>query len=302
MSASDATTIVSGTVALSCPLLFAGCGEYVAERAGTLNISVEGMMLAGAYGGAAGSSLGGAVAGLVLGIACGLSVAVVQANFSHRLAANTFVVGLVLNALALGTTDYLSNSFQISPERIGDTAVPLLRDIPVIGKPVFDAPWPTYLLFGLIPLTWYLVERRRWGLEVRAVGENPGAADATGIDVNRRRRQAVYWCGCLSGLGGAYLALAVVGTFNQDMTDGIGYVVIAAVIFGGWRLGLTMFGCLLFGGARAMSLVLPVIGVQANPQLLIASPYLIALVALSFLSARHRAPAALAVPFERGVV
>jgi simple sugar transport system permease protein len=301
---SDATIIVAGLLSSTPPLLFAGCGEYVAERAGTLNISVEAMMLAGAYTAVVGDDVTGSSAlGLVLGMLAGLAVALVHANFSHRLAANTFVVGLTLDALVLGLTDYFSSSFpQIAATRMDPTAVPVLHAIPVLGSTLFDSPWPVYLLFAVVPATWWLVERSHVGLELRSCGESPEAADATGTRVNLRRRQALGLCGVLSGLGGAYLALAVVGAFNQDMTDGIGYVVIAAVIFGGWTLRGTVLGCVVFGGASALQLALPALGISVNGDAMIALPYVAALVAMVFLAKRHRAPRALARPFVRGVL
>ena len=173
MIVDDTTTILSSAMRLSVPLMFAACGEYVAERAGTLNISVEAMMLGGAFGGAAtASAAGNPAVGLLGGAAVGLAIGIIHANFSHRLAANTFVVGLTLNALVLGLTSYLVNTFSLKNELMGQLAIPGLSRIPVIGQPLFDQPWPCYLLYALVPLIWHLVQRTRWGLELRAVGEH----------------------------------------------------------------------------------------------------------------------------------
>ncbi len=295
-------TILSSAVRLTGPLAFAGCGEQVAERSGTLNISIEAMMLAGAFFGVLGSSAFGSVlAGLLLGTIAGLVVAVIHANFSHRLTANTFVVGLTLNVLLLGVTSFLLETIDIEPKQAGIVEIPLLKEIPLIGEPLFINRWPIYLLVALIPLSWWLVQRTRWGLEVRASGEDPQAADVTGIDVNKRRRQSLYYCGMLSGLGGAYLSVAEVGLFNQNMTAGRGFLVNAAVIFGGWTLTGTLAGCFLFGAADAMRLALPALGHQLTPQLLIVAPYVLAILAMLFFASRSRKPAALAVPFERGI-
>ncbi len=302
MSVGDASIVISGIIAESAPIMFAASGEYMAERAGTLNISITAMMLAGAYSGIAfATAAGNLIVGLVAGVVAGLLVAALHANFSHRLAANTFVVGLTLDALVLGVTDYFGTVFKPGSAKFTPVSVPLLSKIPALGSSLFDQPWPLYLLFVIIPAVWWLVERTTWGLEVRACGENPGAADATGIRVNVRRRQAVYLCGVLSGLGGAFLSLCIVGTFNFNMTAGVGFVVIAAVIFGGWTLRGAVLGALLFGAASAMGLVLPVLGASVNPQLLLALPYLAALLAMMFLAKSHRAPRALAQPFTRGV-
>lgn len=298
----DASIVISGIIAESAPLMFAASGEYMAERAGTLNISITAMMLAGAYSGVAVATVTtNLILGLLAGIGAGVVVAAVHANFSHRLAANTFVVGLTLDALVLGLTDYFSTVFKPGAAKFTPVSVPLLSKVPALGTSLFQQPWPFYLLFLIVPVSWWLIERTRWGLEVRACGENPGAADATGIRVNVRRRQSLYLCGVLSGLGGAFLSLAIVGTFNFDMTAGIGFVVIAAVIFGGWTLRGAMLGSLVFGAALAMGLVLPTLGASVNPQLLLALPYLAALLAMVFLAKSHRAPRALAQPFTRGV-
>jgi simple sugar transport system permease protein len=297
----DIETILSSGVRLSAPLAFAACGEYLAERAGTLNISVEAMMLGGAFASiAVASATGSATVGLLAGLLVGLIVAFVHANLSHRIEINTFVVGLALNALVLGLTSFLIATSTFTSHQVGQLSIPGLRDIPVIGPPLFTERWPVYLLIGIIPFTWWLVERSRWGLELRAVGENPQAADVTGIHVNKRRRQALLWCGLLSGLGGAYLAVGEVGSFNQNMTAGRGYIVIAAVIFGAWRLGRTMLGCVLFGLADAMRLALPALGVTLNDEFLIAVPYLLALLAMLVFATQHREPRSLGQPFERG--
>ncbi|MDG9713639.1 ABC transporter permease [Streptomyces sp. DH10] len=302
MSVLDSTTtILASGVRLTVPLAFAACGEYLAERAGAMNISVEAMMLSAAFTSvAAASATGNATVGLMAGVVTGLVVGFVHGNLSHRARINTFVVGLVLNALVLGLTSYLITTEQFASHQVGVLSIPLLEDIPLIGKPLFSERWPAYLLILLIPLTWWLVERSRWGLELRAVGENPQAADVTGIKVNVRRRQALLWCGALAGLGGAYLAVGEVGSFNQNMTAGRGYIVIAAVIFGAWRLGRTMLGCLVFGLSDAMRLALPALGVTLNAQLLVAAPYLLALLAMLLFTTQHREPAALGRPFERG--
>ncbi|MET8824540.1 ABC transporter permease [Streptomyces sp. NPDC004610] len=302
MSVLDSTeTILASGIRLTVPLAFAACGEYLAERAGAMNISVEAMMLGAAFTSVAtASATGSATIGLVAGLVTGLFLGFVHGNLSHRAYINTFVVGLALNALVLGLTSYLITTQQFASHQVSVLSIPVLRDIPLIGEALFAGRWPVYLLILLVPLTWWLVERSRWGLELRAVGENPQAADVTGIKVNRRRRQALLWCGALAGLGGAYLAVGEVGSFNQNMTAGRGYIVIAAVIFGAWRLGRTLLGCLVFGLSDAMRLALPALGVTLNAQLLVAAPYLLALLAMVLFTAKQREPAALGRPFARG--
>jgi len=298
----DLTIILSSAVRLTAPLAFAGAGEYVAERGGSLIISIEAMMISGAFFGILGSSVfGNPVAGLLLGVVAGFVVALVHANLSYRLDANTFVVGLALNVLALGLTSFLLETIDMTPHPAGQIRIPLLEDLPLFGDPLFVNRWTVYLLLLVVPASWYIVQRTRWGLELRACGEDPQAADVTGIDVNKRRRQGVMWLGMMAGLGGAALSVGQVGLFNQNMTAGRGFIVNAAVIFGGWRLMGTMAGCFLFGAADALRLALPAIGYTLPPQVLIAAPYVAALLALMFFANRNTKPAALARPFVRGI-
>jgi general nucleoside transport system permease protein len=295
-------TMYESAFRLGVLLAFAAVGEFVAERAGTLNISVEGMILAGAFSGTMGAHITGSTAfGLVAGCLGGLLIALVQGNMSHRLTANQFVVGLALNVLLVGLTAFLNA--ELKPEVTRSTAVelPLLSDIPLVGMAFFGQSWPAYLIYPLIPFTWWLLYRTRWGLEVRACGENPQSADVSGIHVNARRRQAVAYAGLTSGLGGAFLVLAQVGTFQADGVAGRGFIAIAAVIFGGWTLKGTLAGAAVFGIADAMRLALPALGYALNPQLLASTPYVMALVTMLFFAHRTRQPTALAQPFVRGL-
>jgi simple sugar transport system permease protein len=294
--------ILASSLRLATPLMFAGLGEYMAEKAGMINISVEGMMLAGAFSAIMGMTVTGSpVLGLVFGILAGVLIAFVHATFSYRLTVNTYVVGLTLNLLVLGLTNFLLDAVDLGEDQLPKFAIPVLSDLPLVGQALFNQRWPAYLLWILIPAVWFTMYRTRWGLDMRAIGENPAAVDATGIDVLKRQRQGLLLAGAFSGLGGAYLSVAEVGLFNQNMTAARGYVVIAAVIFGGWTIKGTIAGCLLFGAADAMRLALPALGVQLNAQLLIASPYILALAAMVVFARRSRAPAAYGQPFVRGL-
>ena len=295
-------TIYGSAVRLGGFLAFAALGELVAEKAGTINISVEGSLLAGAFGGAVAAGAGGSTwAGLAVGLMAGMLVAMVQANMSHRLAADQFVVGITVNILVLGLVGFLSANIDPVTSRASALEVPLLSGIPLVGPALFGQTWPTYLLYPLVPLTWWLLYRTRWGLEIRSVGENPQAADVSGIDVNKRRRQAIYYGGMLAGLGGAFLVLGQVGSFDTGAVGGRGFIAIAAVYFGGWRLRGTLLGALLFGLADAFRLAVPVLGYQINAQLLAVLPYVLTLCVMYFITKRFRQPAALARPFVRGL-
>jgi ABC-type uncharacterized transport system permease subunit len=298
--ASDST--YASTMRFSTLLAFAAIGEWIAERAGTMNISVEGMILTGAFTAALGSHLTDNMAlALLLGILGGLVVSIVQANMAHRFGTNQFVVGLTLNVLAIGLTAFLDAQIDPVVRSTGTLDIPLLGDIPLIGRALFEQTWIQYLLYPLIPLAWWLVYRTRWGLEVRCVGENPQAGDVSGIDVNKRRRQTVYICGLFCGLAGAYLTLGQTGNFGANGVEGRGFLALAAVIFGGWALKGAIGGALLFGAFQAAGSVFQALGYKANPQLLLSMPYIMALATMTVLAARSRKPAALARPFVRGL-
>jgi simple sugar transport system permease protein len=291
---SDVSLIAESAARLASLLLFVALGELLAERAGTLNISIEGMMLAGAFSGAyVASETGSPVVGILAGLSAGWLVSLIQAEFSHRLTANQFVVGIAINILVLGVTSFVNASIKLTSVKVSVVTIPVLVHLPGIGKALFEQPWPFFLIYPLMPFTWWLLHRTRWGLELRACGENPGSAAATGIDVRRRRRQVIQVCGLYSGLGGAFLSVALLGTFTSDMTAGRGFVAIAAVIIGSWTVGGTIIGALIFGSADALRLALPAIGVQLEPQLLIAAPYLIALVTILVFARGRRQPRAL---------
>lgn len=298
----DITIVADAAVRLSVPLLFAAIGEWIAERAGTLNVSIEGMMLGGAFMSALGSDwTGSAPLGLLFGMAAGVVIGYIHGQFSHRASANTFVVGITLTILVTGLTSFLLSEMTIDSERTAELRIPGLAEIPIIGSALFTQRWPAYLIWPLIPIAGWVVYRSRWGLECRAAGENPQAADVAGVPVNLRRRQSLLVVGASAGFGGAYLAVGEVGFFTQEMTAGRGFLALAAVIFGGWRLFGTVVGCLLFGTAFSLRLALPALGYNLNPQLLIMSPYILALLVMVVFAARHRRPSAIAHPFERGL-
>lgn len=283
-------------------LTFVASGEWVAERGGTINISVEGMALAAAFGAAMGVHMTGSlVVGLLMGIGSSLVIAAVQAEMSHRLTTDQFVVGLTVNVLVLGLSGFLDSELGPSIRRAGTDRIPLLADIPLVGEALFDRNWLFYLIIPVVFSCWWLVYRTRWGLEVRAAGENPQSADVSGIDVNARRRQSIYWAGVTSGVGGSYLVLAAIGQFEDSLVAGRGFIAIAAVIFGGWTLRGTVAGCLLFGVVLSFRLSLPGLGYDVNSDLLSALPFVVTILAMTLFARRVRAPAGLAQPFIRGL-
>jgi simple sugar transport system permease protein len=284
-------------------LLFAASGEWIAERAGTINISVEGMLLAGAFTSAVGYDVSDSVVvGLLCGALGGMLVAGVQAEMSHRLAADQFVVGLTLNILLLGLAGFLDREIDPVVKKASVLDIPLLHKLPLFGEALFGQPWPFYLIYALLPVSWWLMFRTRWGLGVRAVVENPQSADVSGIDVNKIRRQTIDYAGLTSGLGGAFLVFVQVGDFQEGIVSGRGFIAIAAVIFGGWTLRGTIAGCVLFAGALSFRLSLQVLGYdQVNSEFLQAFPFLVTLLGMAIFAHRVHPPAALARPFIRGL-
>jgi len=300
----SSATMYQSMIRFAVVLAFAAVGELVAERAGTLNISAEAMLIGGAFTGAVVADRTGHIAfGLICGMIAGLVVASVQANLSHRLTIDQFVVGLTLNIFVLGLALFLDARFRPVTDVASKWRVPGLAKIPIFGEAIFGQPWPMYLIVPVVVVSWFVLFRTRWGLEVRAVGENPQSADVTGIHVNLRRRQTVYFVGLTSGLGGAVLVLAQIpiNGFEAGHVGLKGIIAISAVIFGGWTLRGTIFGCLIFGYFFALQQALPSIGYTINSQLSGALPYLAALAVTSIFAAHTRQPRALAQPFVRGL-
>ncbi len=284
-------------------LLFAASGELIAEKAGTINISLEAMMLGGAFAAAVGVDITHSVwLGLLCAAVAGVAVAAVQANMSHRLPADQFVVGLVLNVLVLGLVGFLTSEIKPQSSVVKRFAVPLLSKIPLIGPALFNQPWVLYLVYPLVPLVWWLLYRTRWGLEVRSVGEDPNAADVSGLHVNKLRRQTIYLTGVLAGIGGGYFLFARAGRFEESLIGGRGYIAIAAVIFGGWTLKGAVGGCLLFGVVGSFVLTIPGLGYKSiDPSFLAMAPNVVTVVAMAVFAKRVRQPGALARPFLRGL-
>lgn len=294
----------NSAVRFAIVLAFAATGEWVAEKAGTLNISIEAMMIGGAYTAAAVFTATDTVpVSLVAGVAAGVVVALIQAHLSHQLTIDQFVVGLTLNLFVLGLALFLDSRWKAETSVVKPTKIPLVSEIPFVGGALFGQPWPMYLIAPVVPAAWWLVFRTRWGLEVRAVGDSPQAADVSGIHVNRRRRESIMVAGACAGLGGGVLVLGQISISGYEAGHvGLkGIIAIAAVIFGGWTLRGTIIGCALFGYFFALQLTLPVLGHRINPQLAASLPYVVALTVTAVFATRSRQPRALAQPFVRGL-
>jgi general nucleoside transport system permease protein len=281
-----AAVFVGSSVRLAAPLLLAATGELVSERAGVLNMSVEGMMLTGAFAGAVGSFVTGSpLAGLAIGVLCVLPVAWLQAFLSITLRANQIVTGIGINILVLGATTLGYRAIFGGRSRaeipgLEKWAPPGLADIPYLGEHVFQQSWLLYLAVLLIVGIAWVMRSTALGLAVHAAGTAPQAASTSGLPVTRIRYGAVLFTGFMSALAGCFLSIGDIHTFTEGMTSGAGYLAIAAVIFGNWKLGRTLLACGLFGAATALQFQLPGMGVQVPSALLIMLPYVLALLAV----------------------
>lgn len=297
---------IASSLRLATPLVLAATGEMVSERAGVLNLSLEGMMLSAAFAGALGAKqTGSPLVGLVCGVLCALLLAVAQAILSVRVGANQLVVGIGFNIFALGATTFLYReifgglSREVLPS-FATLSIPGLSHLPFLGPALFQQTGLVYVALAIVVVTHLVMRRTDFGLAVRAVGENPRAADQAGISVARVRFLAVLYAGAAAGFAGVFLSLAAISTFTEGMTSGAGYLAVTAVILGGWNSGGVLGACLLFGSATALQFLLPAVGVAVPTALLLMLPYALALVAVSGVIGRSRPPAALTIPYRRG--
>jgi general nucleoside transport system permease protein len=316
MNNSIVGVVLAAAVAYGTPLLYAALGELLAERSGVLNLGVEGMMLMGAVmgflavqhvGGSKGIAL---VAGVAVAALAGAFSALLLAVLVITLRANQIVSGLALTILlgAVGRSSYVGNDFELAddPARFAFQPVDLfgLDDVPVLGPVVFDQTWLVYASWVCVALVGLYLARTRPGLEVRAVGEAPAAADAVGINVVRTRYVHTIVGGAFAGVGGACFSLALTPQWVDGLTAGSGWIAIALVIFAFWRADLCLVGAYVFGAFSALPLILQARGVTIAPQVFQSLPYVMTILVLVLVSSgfgrrRLGAPAALGIPYER---
>jgi len=280
----------------------------VAERAGVINLGLEGMMLLGAVTGfLAQDATGSAWPGVVAGIAAGAAAAGVHAVFAVTLRANQIISGLGLTIAGTGLAAIIGSSLVGTPPKdtLTDIRIPLLADIPRLGEVLFEQHVLVYTGIVVAPIVWWVLRRTRVGLHLRAVGENPAAADAMGVSVTAYRFGAVCFGGAMCGLAGATLSLAESPGWTEGMTAGRGWIALALVIFATWDPLRALFGALLFGCLDVLAFRAQIIGVDVQPTILGMIPYaatFAVLLAITALGVRQRlgAPAALGEPYVRG--
>lgn len=299
-------SVLAAAITAGTPILYAALGELVTERAGILNLGVEGIMLVGAVAGfMAAIAFENSWLGLLAALVAGGLLALIHAFLTITLRANQTVCGLALTLFGTGLSGYLGKSYigMPVPQPFTAQSLPVLSDLPLLGPILFNHDMLVYLSYLLAPLLWLFLTKTRPGLHLRALGENPAAADALGINVFLLRYVYVAIGGMLCGAGGAYLSLAYAPSWLENMTAGRGWIAVALVIFSLWNPLRAMLGSYLFGGIDALGFYLQVKGVTISPFFLTMLPYLFTIIALVVVMARRggklTSPGALGLPYDR---
>lgn len=299
------TGLLAGAVSLAVPLVFGALGGVIGERAGVVNVAIEAQFLLAAFTSALIASItGNFMLGLLGAIIAGVLVSAVLAVFAIRYVVEQVIVGVVLNVLVTGLTSFLHGAIMTpnretlnSPPRFPRWEIPLLSDIPIVGPVLFNQTLIVYLMYIAVPLVAWGLYRTRWGLRLRAVGEHPQAADTAGIRVNPTRFWNVLLAGGIAGIGGAYFTLGTVGAFDKEMTGGMGFIALAAVIFGGWDPLRATLAALLFGFATSLQNLLSTLGSPVPGEFLSMLPYVVTVLAVIGFAGKVRAPAADGKPY-----
>ena len=308
---------IPGTIRISTALVFGALAGVICERAGVVNIAIEGQFIAGAFFGSVFSSFAVAsiaaiplfwcpVFGLLGGVLAGVGVGSLLALFALRYHVDQVVVGVVLVAFGYGITSFLLGQIPDDQEhKLNDpyllqaVEIPKLHEIPYVGEALFGQNLLVYLAYVSVPAVWFLLFQTRWGLRVRSVGEHPKAADTVGVNVNRVKWQAVLLGVVFAGLGGASFTLNT-GAFDKEMTAGLGFISLAAVIMGRWHPIWAGSAAVMFGFLRDLRDQLSFVGDKVPGELLGALPYLATIIAVAGFVGRVRAPAADGQPYVKG--
>jgi ABC-type uncharacterized transport system permease subunit len=295
--------ILLTVITASTPLVIAAIGELVVERAGVVNLGVEGMMIMGAACGFAAAILtGSTIIGVLAALAAGIAMSLIFAVLTLGLVANQVASGLALTIFGLGLSGLVGASFiGAKREAMPKLDLPVLTDIPFIGPVLFSHDPFVYVSIALVLGVWWFITRTRAGLVLRACGENHTSAHALGYSVRKIRLLAIVFGGACSGLAGAYLSLAYTPFWSPGMTAGRGWIALAIVVFASWLPWRMLVGAYLFGGVTILQLHAQGMGVRIPSQLLAALPYLVTIIALVMITrgraGRHAAPASLGAPF-----
>ncbi|MDD2922779.1 MAG: ABC transporter permease [Anaerolineales bacterium] len=295
--------ILSSGIRLATPYLYAAIGETFSQRSGVLNLGVEGQMLLGAFAAFyvamnTGSLWLGVLAAMIVGVAMGLAMAFATVN----LHAEQGISGIGFYLFGLGMSDLLFQKMMGTVRTVDGfqkIAIPFLSKIPGIGEIFFNHNILVYGSYFLVLLAWFVLNKTTLGLKIRAVGENPDAADSLGVSVARVRYFAIIFGGMMSGLAGASLSIALLNVFQQNMTSGLGFIAVALVYFGAWRPGGVLVGALLFSMVNSLQLWIQVLGISIPSELAVMMPYVLTILVLIATVSKVIAPTALTKPFER---
>jgi general nucleoside transport system permease protein len=282
------------------PIMLGSTAGALSERSGVFNIAIEGEFLAGAFAAALVASVThAALAGLAAGLVAGLAVGLLLAVLTIRYRVNQVVAGIILITLMTALTGYFADQLLTpdantlnSPPVIQPLAVPLLDKLPVVGEALFDQSPLFYLAVVAVIAVEFLLRQTRTGLRIRAAGENPAAAESSGLNVRRLRYLSVSAAGAIAGVGGAYFTVGSSGEFVAEISSGLGYVALAAVILGSWRPAQAAAAALLFGFASSISTTFSLLKVSVSPSLLLMIPYIVTIVVVAGVTTSGRAPAA----------
>lgn len=298
--------VLQTTIARAVPITLGALSGVLCERAGVVNIAIEGMLLSGAFTAAVVTSVSGNVwLGLAAATLVGGILAAVLAVLAIRYLVDQIIAGFVINIFAVGITSFVSTRIlQVTPElntpgRMGPFLVPVLSDIPIIGPLFFSANVFVYGMFLLIAVIHVALFSTRYGLRVRAVGEHPRAADTVGIDVLFTRYRNVILGGLVAGFAGAYFTIGSTGGFEREMTAGRGFIGLAAMIFGGWTPIGSFFAGLVFGFADTLQARLSILNIPIQSEFLLMVPYVVTIIVVAGLVGRVRAPAADGRPYKK---
>jgi simple sugar transport system permease protein len=301
LSSISPTLLLASLMVAATPILLAALGELVVERAGVLNLGVEGMMITGAICGfAIAVNTGSPLVGFMAAAAGGAALSLLFAVLTQVALANHVASGLALTLFGLGLSALMGQGYVgIKPPPTLKLDIPVLSDLPFVGPVLFSHNWVVYFGLALVGLVWGVLNRTRAGLILRAVGENHDAAHALGYKVVRVRIAAILFGGACAGMGGAYISLVRVPQWTEGMTAGAGWIALALVVFASWRAGRVLLGAYLFGGVTVLQLNLQAAGVALPVEYLSMSPYIITILVLVIMSAeRNRAPGSLGRTFH----
>lgn len=295
--------ILASGIRLATPYLYAAIGETFGQKSGVLNLGVEGQMLLGSFAAfyvtfKTGNLWLGLLTAMLVGALMGLAMAYVTVN----LHAQQGISGIGFYLFGLGMSELLFQSLMGSVETIQGfpkVHIPFLSDIPGIGEIFFSQNALVYGAYLLVPLAWFVLNKTTLGLKIRAVGENPDAADSLGVSVARVRYFTIILGGTLSGIAGASLSIALLNVFQQGMTSGQGFIAVALVYFGAWRPVGVLGGALLFSLVNSLQLWIQVLGIPIPSDIAVMMPYVLTILVLVATVSRVRAPSALSKPFER---